>query len=77
MDSFVPILKLLTEIRDLQHQHLAEYKKFTARALETQELAVKRQASHLALYKRVVLVGGIIILAIVVFLILFVNHRLP
>lgn len=76
MDATDPTHKLLTEIRDLQHEHLQEYKKFTARALGTQELSVQRQEAHLVLYKRVLVAGGILILGLVVFLVLLVNRHL-
>ena len=69
MDSSDESLQLLKQIRDLQDQHLQEYKKASARALETQELALKRQAAHLALYKRVLLVGGIVVLGLLVFMV--------
>ncbi len=39
--------KLLTEIRDIQKEHLAEYRRVTERMMEVQTLAMKRQLRSL------------------------------
>ena len=63
------IKQLLTEIRDLQRESLGEYKKVTQRSLELQQQAVTRQEQLGRLYRRVVLAGSLLILAIVILLI--------
>jgi hypothetical protein len=42
------MMRLLTEIRDLQREHLAEYRRVTERSLEMQERAMQVQASSVA-----------------------------
>lgn len=49
------IVKLLTEIRDAERDHLLEYQRVTARSLELQQDAVDRQARVIVLYKRVLI----------------------
>lgn len=47
---------LLREIRELQRQHLEEYRKVADRSLALQETAVARQEQIASLYRRVVAV---------------------
>lgn len=54
---------LLREIRDLQREHLEEYRKYVQRAMDLQQLAVNRQEEHVRLYRRVVFGGGGLLLA--------------
>jgi len=61
-------LKLLTEIRDAQREHLAEYRKVTQESLALQKQAVARQEQIGKLYRRVLVVGGGLILFILIFL---------
>ena len=61
-------LKLLTEIRDAQREHLAEYRKVTQESLALQKQAVARQEQIAKLYRRVLVVGGALILFILIFL---------
>lgn len=49
-------LRLLREIRDLQREHLEEYRKVAADALETQRLSVQRQL-HATQFSRRVVIG--------------------
>ncbi|HZE71977.1 MAG TPA: hypothetical protein VE135_20900 [Pyrinomonadaceae bacterium] len=63
------IKQLLTEIRDLQRESLGEYKKVTQRSLELQQQAVTRQEQLGRLYRRVVLAGSLLIMAIVILLV--------
>lgn len=56
--STAETIRLLTEIRDLQQQHLDEYRQASARSLATQDLAVQRQAAMVTLYRRVLFIGG-------------------
>ena len=57
--------QLLREIRDLQREHLAEYRRVTQRSLELQQQAVERQANFGRLYRRVLLAGAALIAGIV------------
>ncbi len=50
--------RLLTEIRDIQREHLAEYRGVTERLLELQQRAVARQELVGHLYRRILVVGG-------------------
>lgn len=65
-------LKLLTEIRDAQREHLAEYRKVTQESLALQKQAVARQEQIVRLYRRVVLAGGAVILLVLIFLFYYV-----
>jgi hypothetical protein len=56
--------KLLKEIRDAQREHLAEYRRVTQQSLELQQRAVARQERFSQLYKRVVLLGGALVAAL-------------
>jgi F0F1-type ATP synthase assembly protein I len=71
--------ELLREIRDLQREQLAEYKKVTARSLELQEAAVQRQQQAARLYRKVVLVAGLMIgalLGLLLYLMVSFRHQL-
>ncbi|HLA13220.1 MAG TPA: hypothetical protein VJ023_21745 [Pyrinomonadaceae bacterium] len=65
MQDSEEIKKLLVEIRDAQLEQLAEYRRVTQRSLELQQQAVTRQEQLGTLYRRVVLAGGLLIIAIV------------
>jgi len=65
--------KLLTEIRDLQREHLAEYRKVTEESLTLQRRAVTRQEQISKLYQRVVIVGGVVVLLVIVFLVYYLS----
>lgn len=72
------ISELLREIRDIQTEHLNEYKRVTQRSLELQERAVKRQEKLSSLYVRVILASAILVLGIVsviIYLISFLPRR--
>lgn len=71
--------QLLLEIRDTQREHLAEYKRVTALSLEMQERAVTRQQQIASLYRRVLLVGGTVVaalLCLLLYLLVRWSHRL-
>jgi cytochrome c-type biogenesis protein CcmH/NrfG len=53
--------RLLEEIRDAQREHLAEYRRVTDQTLEIQRRIVTRQEQVGHLYKRVVLVAGLLV----------------
>ena len=53
--------KVLEEIRDVQREHLAEYRRVTKQSLELQQRAVARQEQFGLVYKRVILLGGVLV----------------
>jgi CHASE3 domain sensor protein len=59
------IKELLTEIRDGQREHLAEYKRVAQRSLELQQQAVMRQEKIGRLYKSMVIFGSLLIVFII------------
>jgi hypothetical protein len=54
---------VLREIRDLQREHLAEYKRVTERSLALQEKAVARQEQFSRLYRRVIAALALLVVA--------------
>ena len=63
------IRTLLTEIRDAQREHLAEYRRVTERSLELQQRAVARQEHMAHLYRRLVVTGGGLVAILLVLLV--------
>jgi len=61
--------QLLEEIRDLQRESLAEYRKVTQQSLEMQSRAVRRQEEIGGLYKRMLTVGVVVIVPLLVLLV--------
>ena len=61
--------KILNEIRDLQREHLAEYRKVSEEALQIQRNALARQELIAGVYRRVVVLGGVMVLALTVLLV--------
>lgn len=72
MDPADETIRLLTEIRDLQREHLTDYRRVTERTLEIQERAVRIQASSVARQK----LGLLVLLGMMVFLGLYVVQLL-
>lgn len=68
------IKELLTEIRDLQREHLAEYRQVTQRSLALQQQAVTRQKQLGDLYRGVVVAGAVLI-ALMVLLLVYIMRR--
>lgn len=68
------IQKLLEEIRDAQREHLAEYRRVTGESLALQQRSVARQEQISAIYKRMVLVGGVLTAGLV-FLLVYLLAR--
>ena len=68
MENNDRIVRLLEEIRDAGRDQLAEYRKVTEQSLELQRKAVERQEKFAAVYRRVLLSGGIMVLALLVLL---------
>ena len=69
MNGDPEIRQLLTEIRDTQREHLAEYRRVTERSLELQQRAVARQEQMGHLYRRLLIVGGGLIAILLVLLV--------
>lgn len=67
MDASDETLRLLTEIRDIQREHLAEYRRVTERSLEMSERALRTQAASVAKQK----IGLLVLAGMLVFLGLF------
>jgi ABC-type Na+ transport system ATPase subunit NatA len=61
-------IHLLAEIRDLQREHLEQYRRVTQEQLELQRQAVRRQEQISRLYQRVVTVGALVLVALGLFL---------
>lgn len=71
--------KLLEEIRDVQREHLAEYRRVTQQLLELQNRSVKRQEQLGGIYRQVVMIGGlaaVVLLVLLVFLLVRWGPRL-
>jgi len=60
---------LLTELRDLQREHLEEYRKVTQQSLELQRQAVARQEQLGKLYRLVLTAGSALVVFIVILII--------
>jgi hypothetical protein len=56
--------RLLEEIREIQRESLAEYRRVTQQSLELQQRAVARQENISQIYKRMMLLGGVLIAAL-------------
>jgi hypothetical protein len=56
--------RLLEEIRDVQREHLAEYRRVTQQSLDLQQRVVARQEQVTLIYKRIVLLGGVLVAAL-------------
>lgn len=63
------IRQLLKEIRDTQREHLAEYRRVTERSLELQQRAVARQEQIANVYRRLLIVGGGLVAALLALLV--------
>ncbi len=69
------IKELLAELRDVQREHLEEYRKVTRQSLELQQQAVARQEQLGNLYRRV-LAAGAALVAFIVVIIVYLLWRL-
>ena len=70
------IRELITEIRDLQREHLAQYRQVTQRSLELQQQAVTRQKQLGNLYRGVVVAGAVLIVLMVLLLVYIMRRFL-
>ena len=68
MDDSERTQALLTEIRDLQKEQLAEYRRHAARHLELAESSVAKATAMQRLYKRVVFVGALLVTGLLLLL---------
>ena len=71
MENADEIRKLLQEIRDVEREHLAEYRRVTTLSLELQQRAVARQEQFGRISRLIFLVGGLlaaVLLALLVYL---------
>ena len=71
--------RLLEEIRDLQREQLAEYRRVTQQSLELQQRAVDRQQQLGRLYSRVVGLGAglaLVLIGLLIFLLIRWSDRL-
>ena len=69
MENSEEIRKLLQEIRDVEREHLAEYRRVTSLSLELQQRAVTRQEQFGRISRMVFLIGGIVAAALLALLI--------
>ena len=69
MDEGEDTRKILTEIRDLERQHLEEYRRISDEVLQLQRDAVARQALIGGVYKQVVVFGGVMVVALLALLV--------
>jgi hypothetical protein len=71
------LASLLVEIRDLQREHLDEYRRVTQEQLELSRKAVARQEQIGRLYQRVVAVGAVALAAVGLLLVWLVRVLPP
>ena len=64
METGDEVTQLLAEIRDLQREHLDEYKRVAHRVLELQQAGAGRQAGAIRIARRMYLFAGVMILAV-------------
>jgi hypothetical protein len=71
--------RLLEEIRDAQREYLAEYRRVTQQSLELQQRAVARQEQFGLIYRRLLLLGGVLVaglLGLLLYLLMRWSHYL-
>ena len=56
--------ELLAGILEVQRAHLEEYRRVTSQSLELQRQGVATQAHHIRMYRRFVVVAGVLIAGI-------------
>ena len=79
MDADERTHRLLEEIRDAQREYLAEYRSVTHQSLELQRRAGARQEQVGLLYRRMVLLGGVVVamlLGLLLYLLARWSHHL-
>ncbi len=68
MEGGDEIRQLLRDIREAQREQLAEYRRVTERSLELEQRAVARQEQIGHLWRRLVFVGGILVVVLLTLL---------
>ena len=63
------IEQLLSQILDTQRAHFEEYKRVTSQSLDLQRQGVETQSRHVRLYRRVILIGAIIMVGLVAYVV--------
>ena len=69
MENGDEIRRLLQEIRDIDREHLEEYRRVTTKSLELQQRAVARQEQFGRISRLVFLIGGFFVAALLALLI--------
>ena len=69
MENTDEIRKLLQDIRDVEREHLAEYRRVTTLSLELQQRAVARQEQFGRISRLVFLIGGLVAAALLALLV--------
>jgi len=69
VESGEEVRRLLQEIRDIDREHLDEYRRVTTKSLELQQRAVARQEQFGRVYRLVLLIGGFFVVALLALLI--------
>jgi hypothetical protein len=67
MEPNSQIIALLEEMRDIQRDHVAEYRRISEKVLSFQETAVARQGQVAKLYRSVVTIVGILVVGFLVY----------
>jgi hypothetical protein len=68
------VTQLLTEIRDLQRDQLAEYRRLAQQSVELQQRAVARQARISKVYYASLIFGAVMIVGGAIFLFSVLKH---
>jgi hypothetical protein len=68
------IIELLKEIRDVQSEHLTEYKAAAQRSIELQQRAVNRAESIGKIYRGVLIVSAILIVGIIALILYLMTY---
>jgi hypothetical protein len=68
--------ELLSQMLEVQRQHLEEYKRVTSLSLELQRQGVETQARHVRMYRRFMVAGGILV-GILTAYIFWLSRSLP
>jgi len=61
--------QLLSQILDAQRAHLEEYKRVTTQSLDLQRQGVETQSRHVRLYRRVILIGAIVMVGLLAYVV--------
>jgi hypothetical protein len=59
--------ELLSQILETQRAHLEEYRRVTSESLEMQRRGTEAQFRHLRMYRRVMIVGSVVIFGLILY----------